>query len=330
MRGEFLGVWSETWRDIWQPLVERPLDDEDRGIPDDIFCELYAVLAGNPKKPGALRETPSVESLADVLDSAIQSREAFANSTADDMSGEPALVAFFERVHGALEEYGGDLLANRYFNLLARFIETFNLRYDLRRPCVLCPTLPGIFASLVRSLGALAETDANIARRLRDFKEALQDLRLGPTEARIGSCVSKQVMLLEAIASAGGASGTDLAALCKNVADWPHPAVRASLLNLYGFASDFPGLRHGTPSKGMGRNLDMRDVIAMSILLTGFTPHLHGQLTAEAIYGGSKTNVAFASSVEPLAIAVSGAVASRGRTRWFFLRLADRLLRRRV
>ena len=330
MRGEFLGVWSETWRDIWLPLVERPLDDEDRGVPDDIFCELYAVLAGNPKKPGALRKTPSVESLADVLDSASQSREAFANTTSGDMSGEPALVAFFEGVHSALEEYGGDLLANRYFNLLARFVETFSLRYDLRRPCVLCPTLPGIFASLVRSLGALAETDANIARRLRDFKEALQDLRLGSTEARIGNCVAKQVMLLEAIASAGGASGTDLASLCKNVSDWPHPAVRASLLSLYGFASDFPGLRHGTPSQGMARDLDMRDMIAMSILLTGFTPDLNGQLAAEAIYGGSKVRDTFASSVQPLVMAVNGAAEGTGGARGFVLRLVDHLLRRRV
>ena len=32
MRGEFLGVWSETWRGIWLPLI----DYED--VPEDIFC----------------------------------------------------------------------------------------------------------------------------------------------------------------------------------------------------------------------------------------------------------------------------------------------------
>jgi hypothetical protein len=39
MRGEFIGVWSETWREIWLPLV----DHED--TPEDIFCELYRALA---------------------------------------------------------------------------------------------------------------------------------------------------------------------------------------------------------------------------------------------------------------------------------------------
>ena len=288
MRGEFIGVWSETRREIWQPLIDEMLGETDEGVPEDFFCELYRELSK------ALKVQRSVEELADIVDDPRQGREAFESTKANDLAGECALVGFFESAHDALEELGGDLLPNRYFNLLVAFVEKFSLRYDLRRPCVICPTLPGIFASLVRSLGSLADGDANVARRLRDFKETLQDIRLGPTEARIGNCVAKQVMLLEAVASAGGASGTDLAALCKAVSDWPHPAVRSSLLNLYGFASDFPGLRHGTPSQGMTRDLDMRDMVAMSILLTGFTPHLTRQLSADAIYGGSTQSVLFA------------------------------------
>jgi hypothetical protein len=327
MRGEFLGVWSETWREIWLPLIDQPLRENDEGMPEDIFCELYRELAK------ALAVRPSVEDLADVIDSPAQARVAFENTTAGDLAGERALVGFLESVHGALEEFensGDDTLTNRYFNLLAAFIEKFSLRYDLRRPCAICPTLPGIFASLVGSLGSLAERDANVARRLRDFKEALQDLRLGSTEARIGNCVSKQIMLLEAIASAGGASGTDLAALCKTVSDWPHPAVRSSLLNLYGFASDFPGVRHGTPSRGMSRDLDMRDMVAMSILLTGFTPHLNRDLSADEVYGGSTVNVAFAPSLQPLPMGVIAAAGDNSRGRGIVGRLIGRLLGRRA
>lgn len=54
MRGEFLGVWSETWREIWQPLIEHD------GVPEDIFCELYRELAQ------ALKDKPSVKALADI------------------------------------------------------------------------------------------------------------------------------------------------------------------------------------------------------------------------------------------------------------------------
>jgi len=279
MRGEFIGVWSETWREIWQPLIE--LED----VHEDIFCELYRELAP------ALEATPSVEALADIIDNPAQSREAFEKTSANDFAGERSLVTFLEAAQPALDDFAGDALSNRYFNLLASFIDKFSLRYDLRRPCTLCPTLPGMFASLVREIDALGIANANIAKRLRDFKEAVHDLRLGQTEGRIANCVAKQVMLLEAVASApGGSVGTDLAALCKGVRGWPHPAVRKSLLNLYGFASDFPGLRHGTPSGGMQRDIDMRDMIAMSVLLTGFTPYLENRLSPDAIFGVSVAN----------------------------------------
>lgn len=275
MRGEFIGVWSESWREIWMPLTNH----ED--VPEDVFCELYRELAQ------ALKAKPSVEDLADIIDNPIQSREAFEKTSAGDIAGERALVAFLEAAHPALEDLDGDALSNRYFNLLAVFIDKFSLRYDLRRPCTLCPTLPGIFASLVRYLNELGRVDGNVAKRLKDFQEAVQDLRLGQTEGRIANCVAKQVMLLEAIgATSAGITGTELAGICNQIRQWPHAAMKSSLLNLYGFTSDFPGLRHGTPSTGILRDIDMRDMVALSILLAGFTPYLSDQLDAEVVYRG--------------------------------------------
>src|SRR5262245_30963899 len=51
MRGEFLGVWSETWREIWLPLIAEPLGENDESVPEDIFCELYRELAKALRKP---------------------------------------------------------------------------------------------------------------------------------------------------------------------------------------------------------------------------------------------------------------------------------------
>ena len=31
MRGEFIGVWAETWREIWLPFIEQPLAEDDEG-----------------------------------------------------------------------------------------------------------------------------------------------------------------------------------------------------------------------------------------------------------------------------------------------------------
>ena len=284
MRGEFIGVWAETWHEIWFPLMDEPLSDNEEGVPFDLFCELYRELAK------ALKAQPSIEALADIIDDPVQSREAFEETTVADLAGERAVVTFLEAAHPALDDLVGDELSNRYFNLLTAFIDKFSLRYDLRCPCTLCPTLPGMFTALLRELDALSTTDQNIDKRLRDFKEAIQDLRMGPTEGRISNCVMKQVMLLEAVAAAsasGGAAGSDLDALCKALQHWPHPAVRKSLLNLYGFASDFPGVRHGTPSSGMKRDIDMRDMVAMSILLAGFTPYLTHGLNPDVVYRGT-------------------------------------------
>ena len=35
MRGEFIAVWSETWREIWVKLANK------HNAPKDLFCELY-------------------------------------------------------------------------------------------------------------------------------------------------------------------------------------------------------------------------------------------------------------------------------------------------
>ena len=302
MRGELIGVWAETWREIWLPLIEQPLAEDDEGLPEDIFCELYRALAP------ALAPRPSVEDLADIIVNPVQSREAFEATTANDLAGEGALVGFFEAAHDALEELGGDDLTNRYFNLLSGFIDKFSLRYDLRRPCILCPTLPGVFASLVRDLRALTNQDPHLDALMKDFEAAVRDLRHDGTDRRIKTCIQKQVNLLEAIGGAApGVTGTTLGAICNQVGTWPHEKLKEAMKNLYGFASDYPGIRHGgTPASAL-RAVDMRDMVAMSILLTGFTPYLESRLSADAIFGGS---VIHAGPTPPVAVRANGPARS--------------------
>jgi len=255
MRGEFIGVWTETWREIWNPLIDQ------EGVPDDIFSELYrevtvalkepsaddaadlvisdaiqlreafehalvlagieidltrcnevfdgsgavsldspvhrratletalAMLIGDPTRvketlTGAISElVEKPEKRAEVLERAresiinnpLRSREAFELTRSNDFAGERALITFLEHAYGICDDLGGDPLSNLYFNLLDTFIAKFSLRYDLRRPCTLCPTLPGIFASLVRELNGLGRVDRNVSKRLKDFQEAFQD-----------------------------------------------------------------------------------------------------------------------------------------------------------
>lgn len=282
MRGEFIGVWSETKREIWLPLIDQPLGGDDEGVPEDIFCELYRALAPS------LSPRPSIEDLADIIDNPVQSREAFEATAANDLAGERSLVAFFEAAHDALEELGGDELTNRYFNLLSGFIDKFSLRYDLRRPCILCPTLPGVFASLVRDIRALTAVDPHLDALMKDFENAIRDLRQDRSAGRIKTCIHKQVNLLEAIGRVfPGVTGTTLGSISDQVGTWPHEKLKAAMKDLYSFASDYPGIRHGgTPGNAL-RAVDMRDLVAMSILLAGFTPYLSNGLNPELMYRGA-------------------------------------------
>ena len=179
MHGEFIGVWAEMWSEVWLALIDQPLREGEDGVPEDIFCELYREVAR------ALKAQPSIEALADVIDDPVQSREAFEQTTTADLTGERAVVTFLEAAHAALDDLGGDELTNRYFNLLSGFIDKFSLRYDLRRPCILCPTLPGVFASLVRDLRAVTNQDPHLDALMKDFEAAVRDLRHDGSERRI-------------------------------------------------------------------------------------------------------------------------------------------------
>lgn len=375
MRGEFIGVWSDAWREIWLPLIDQPLSEDEANLAEDVFCELYRELAKALKMPAAeaaevaviedavtLRElfdaaarraadqelvSETVETVfkesgateavsanerrrlvetaltslvgkpaAPFLEAQLQdlvrdparvgavrerateriindrqrSREAFENTRAEDLAGERAVAAFFESAFVVLEQFdepGADTRANRYYNLLSTFIEKFSLRYDLRRPCELCPTLPGMFASLVRDLRSVTGQDAHLDALMKDFENSVRDLRQDCSDGRIKTCIQKQVNLLEAIGRTGpGVTGTTLGAICNQVGTWPHEKIRDAIKNLYGFASDYPGIRHGgTPANAL-RVVDMRDMVAMSILLAGFTPYLSSGIDADVVYRG--------------------------------------------
>ncbi len=75
-------------------------------------------------------------------------------------------------------------------------------------------------------------------------------------------------MLVEALASASpGAQGHTLAELCNSIKCWPHAAVKGAVKQIYGFCSDYPGIRHNTTTGGKIRPLEMRDSIIVPLLL---------------------------------------------------------------
>ncbi|WP_410509964.1 hypothetical protein RSJ42_07520 [Methanosarcina hadiensis] len=277
MRGEFIEVWSETWREIWSKLTLQ------KDLPNDLFCELYDELVF------AFKKKPSVEEIAEITNDPEKSEEIFVNTKSEDFSSEWALIRFFESANEVLDDLGGDPLSNYYFNLLEEFIEKFNLRYCLRRPCTLCPTLSGIFGSLMYNLREATSHDTHLDNLMKDFENAIQDLRIDFSDGRIKTCIQKQINLLEAMGSRyPGVKEKTIGRICNQVRTWPHETVKDAMKNLYEFTCDYPGIRHaGTSAKAL-RTIEMRDMVAISIILIGFLPYLTDQLDAEVMYSRKK------------------------------------------
>lgn len=275
MRGEFLPIWSETWREIWLPLA-RPSH-----VPPDLFSELYRELVP------ALASSPTPERLAEIAADPIKGRSAFRRVKADSFQGERALIEFLERAHGVFEDLGGDALANRYFLLIGEFLSKFNLRYDLRRPFALAPTLSGVFSGLVNELKEVSGRDPHLHSLMVDFEESLRDLRADSSARMIKTCIQKEINLLEALGhNCPGVASDTLGRICDEVDSWPHDRIKEAVKALYKFTCSYPGIRHGgTPATAL-RDIEMKDMVAMTAVFAGFTPYLAHQLDFEGIYRG--------------------------------------------
>ena len=75
--------------------------------------------------------------------------------------------------------------------------------------------------------------------------------------------------------------------MCNQLDTWPHVTVREAMKKLYGFASNYPGIRHaGNPASAL-RDIEMRDMVAVTVLLAGFAPYLAHLLNSNDIYSGA-------------------------------------------
>ena len=315
MRGEFLPVWSETWRDIWSKLAKHP------DAPEDLFSELYRAFTTPPVPPVAPPTPTDFNEAGEMLRAEDRQADAeyrtslaayarqrarYEEALRDDDRAKPAfraaltvlatsekaIVAILEKSFGVINDYDVDGIRNHYFLLVAQFIEKFSLRYDLRRPFTLHPTLTGIFAGLVRELKVMTKGDAQLHQLMGDFEESIRDLKADSSANRIKTCIQKQMNLLEAIGQkCPTVTGNTLGQICEQLgtlpnAVWPHDRVKDAMKDLYKFASDYPGIRHAGTAANARRDIEMRDMVAISVLLAGFTPYLSHEVDSNLIFGG--------------------------------------------
>lgn len=273
MSGELLAVWTETRREIWDVLASQD------GAPNDLYCELFRTLSAAFSKPLTSAE------LAEIVDDAEQSKSAFYAVTADVISGERALCTFYENLYDELDELNGELLTKPYVEALSIFIKKFSLRYELTAPCKLSPTIEGVFSGLLSDLRLLTSKDPHLCMLMDEFDVAIRDLSIDSSEGRIKICIQKQMNLLEGIAQKSPlVTKGDLAGMCGELKNWPHAGIKTSVACLYSFASDYPGIRHGGKPEKVLRNIEMRDLISLSILLSGCIPYLSDEINPTAVF----------------------------------------------
>ncbi len=308
MKGQILHVWSEAWNEIWVKLQRASY------APDDLYIELYRQIIPAPVAPtpppippadafneagelidlGALQARDEFELNRKTFDELRQARENAISGqdirehfkdALSKISTEAEAVKCVERAYEALGTFDeGERLKARYRELVGEFLDRYNVRYEIRGGCSLHPTVPGLFATMLSEVRRVSSGDDHIMELMAEFEDAFADLKIDRTATRFKTCLQKQYNLLEALGAAcPGVDADTLGAMCDQI-DWPHATIKEVGKKLYGFGSNYPGLRHGGKKKSQLRALTMRDFVSISLMLAAFTPYVSSDLEVDRCY----------------------------------------------
>ncbi len=277
--GSLATAWPMSWHEIWAPLEES--DD----CPPDLFMLLYRDLVD------AFATRPEGTLLAAITNNPDRSRLVFQGARPKDFSGDAQLAHFFEEAYEAIAD-ADDALGERYFSLVEEFLVRHNLRFRLSRPFHFTPYMPGVIASIIEDAVDSHAADEHLAALADDVAHALDALSRSGSPTDMKTLIAKSSMYVEGVAGvAVGAKGGTLSDHCKAFQHWPHQAFKASVQNLYGFCSDFPGLRHaGNPSAQL-REVDLRDSLVVSAIFLALASYFSDNVdfhTVVALRSGTR------------------------------------------
>jgi hypothetical protein len=271
MIGSLLDHWKYSWADVWSTL------SKPRKAPEDLYIELYRGASDLRQNP------PDYKELELVLNDPVRARQAFEQIRSQDFGSEVAMIGFMESAFHTVRAFEIKGYERLYKRLVKNFITKYNLRYRVDDPFRLRLVLSGAFASFYEELRRLHLNDADLGVLMGDFEQAFGAYVRSKQPHDLRTCILKATMYAEGVAGkAHGQNGT-LGALCDQLTCWPHVTVRDSLKKLYGFCSDYPGIRHpGNPAAKL-RELESRDAIVVSLLFLSFSGYLSHEVRIEDI-----------------------------------------------
>jgi hypothetical protein len=277
MGGRFQDAWQFIWPEVWLPL------EQVEEAPQDIYTDLYVEMVK------AYRKAPQARDFATIANNVALARKVLETAVAQDFRGEDSIALFLENAYDVLVETGHPELPRVYQDLVTTFLASRNLRYELIKPFRIRPHITGVFSALLSDVMASTQGDPDLEEAELEFEHAFSALARSHSEPDMKTCIQKASMLVEAIASAyPDAKGATLGELCDSIKCWPHVTVKDVVKKLYGFCSDYPGIRHNVARRGRLRKLEMRDSVIVPLLLLtasgyfGSNPNLMATLRSQA------------------------------------------------
>jgi len=273
MIGSLRDHWRYTGPDIWNKLASV------RKAPVHFFTELYRTVYD------FLQEPPEYKELEKAVNDPEYAKQAFARIQAEDFENEASVIGFMEAAFGTIRDFEVKGFERLYERLMRRFIEKYNLRYRIDDPLQLRVILPGVFAGLYGDLQRINQADEHLAELMHDFEMAFGNYARTKHAVDLKTSIAKASNFAEGVAAKASGENGHLGKLCDRLKCWPHAAVKSSLKSLYGFCSDYPGIRHGGTPESRIRDLDTKDGILICLLLFAFSGYLTDQVRTDDVIG---------------------------------------------
>ncbi|MFH0343038.1 MAG: hypothetical protein ACHBNF_13105 [Chromatiales bacterium] len=271
MSGSLRHVWEYLGAELWEPLAA--------SAPLDLFSDLFATA------DEYLSPRPTDAELEEARNDPRKAPQRFLILRGTDFASESAIVHFLEAAHDVIADYEIPGFEDLYRRLLRDSLRKFNLRYRLDEPFTLRFLLPGSFTNLYAELHRLSTGNGHLASLMTDFEKAFDRYARTQDPTDLKTCIGNASKYAEGLAVATCGKPGSLGDLCKEIKDWPHGAVQTSLRNLYGFCSDYPGIRHAGNPGGVRRDLAARDMTLASLLLLSFSGYLSPSVDERAVLG---------------------------------------------
>lgn len=276
MIGSLRNHWEYTTEEIWEPLAAHEKS------PPDLFNDLYDAA-------DEFLALPTSDALfEEIRNDADKARGAFFALNGSDFRDETAIVEFLEVAYKVIVDYDVPGDPEIFKQLLREFIRKYNLRYRLDDPFKLRFLLPGSFTNLYSELQRLNTSNSHLNDLLRDFEHAFDRYARSQDTSDLKTCIAKASNYAEGLASftlGNPSTGNSLGALANTLTCWPHDKLKESLVNLYHFCCDYPGIRHGGTPANQRRELTAIDSTLICLLLLGFTGYLSPHVDERSVLG---------------------------------------------